>query len=405
MRSDLREKDRFIIDVIFFGNRLFEGSEELALGIRELRRRLRDVRRWYHVDASDPEPVSGFPQWSDADHFLVILETALLVSDNLLPELVNAVSSSSAARVCVLPCDPRGHTPGVDLNYATRSGFEAFTARLSAGQRYIPYDGRIPWIYLVNRKALMERAQNQPDLSWSDIPALMGDGTRIAQHAFVHSYADYYLNSRREMLRLLPESVRTLLDVGGGNGNFAEAFTQTRGGKATLLEANPRIAEAARRQGLEVMVGDCSTLNVMNRYDCVAMLDVLEHLADPLGVLVRVRGMLRRGGCLLLSVPNVGFWPIVEDLLAGKFEYQPVGILCQTHRRFFTRFTLEALLRDAGFSIERWENIRMPLPAPAVHFLSRQEAVGIRPDIENLETAGFHILARLAEPFENVLSA
>ena len=46
------------------------------------------------------------------------------------------------------------------------------------------------------------------------------------------------------------------------------------------------------------------------------------------------------GGRLVLSVPNVGHWAVVEDLLAGRWDYLPIGLLCYTHYRFFTRRTL-----------------------------------------------------------------
>jgi len=376
-------------DVVLFPHEGLEGSDELALGMRDLKRRLPGARRWYVVTgATGPEP-SVFPDWSDAPYVLVILNPALLVCDNLANELLAVLSA--AAATCVLPVDLRGLPPGIAPDYASRPGFDRFVARLATAPQSLPFDGRSPWLYLVSREALLTDGAG---VSWEALPASFGPRTRVAGHAYIHSYADYYLNDRAEMLRLLPETVQTLLDIGGGAGNFGRLFMDVRGGQATLLEQNPEMAAAARRRGLQVLEGDFRDAVLHERYDCVTFLDVLEHLADPLAALLKARQALKPGGCLVLSVPNVGHWSVVWDLLEGRFDYIPVGILCTTHLRFFTRTHLETLLADAGFSVERWENVTAPLPEAFASFLAGRAAAGISLDSESLATESFHLLAR-----------
>lgn len=374
-----------VVDVVEFAETTLAETQEFALGMRELRKRLPTVRHWRKTstDALAPADIAvpGDGQW-----VLVILNSAILISDNLLAELL------AAGAACALPADPRGFMPGVSLDYASRPGFDRFVARLQSGPRWGIYDHREPWVYLVSRKALAELGENH--LSWSAVPALLGTRTVIAQRAFVHSYADYHRNTRAEMLHLLPADIRTLLDVGGGSGNFARAFMAERGGKATLLEAHCRAAALARTGGLEVLEGEFQSLPIVDRYDAVALLDVLEHLIDPLAALLKAHQVLREDGVLLLSVPNVGHWSVVWDLLEGRFDYQPVGILCNTHLRFFTRRGLEALIADAGFRVESWENVSSQPPETFADFLRVQAAQGVTADLESLATESFHVLAR-----------
>ena len=384
-----------MLDVILFDDDAWSDSAEFALGMRELRKRLPAVRRWYAVRDSAPAP-ANFPAWSDAPLLIVILNPAIIVSDNLVMELTAGIASGDRTADCVLPNDPRALASDASPDYATRPGFDRFVARLAepeGGARWTNYDGRSPWIYLVARDALANLAANHQDLSWSDVPSLLGSRTIIARHAFVHSYADYRLNSRNEMLGLLPADTRTLLDVGGGEGNFARAFMAQRGGKATLLELNPHAAAAARSRGLDVVVGDIESLAVNTRYDCVAFLDVLEHLVDPLAALLKAHRIIVPGGSVLLSVPNVGHWSVVWDLLQGEFDYQPVGILCNTHLRFFTRRGLERLLNDARFTVERWEDVPSPIPAAFAAVLDACPQ-GFAIDRASLATESFHVLAR-----------
>jgi len=383
-------KEAQSIDVVLFANEALGSTEELTLGMREIRQRLSQVRRWYNMHAI-VTPAADFPAWSDAPWVLVILNPALLVSDNLLAELL-ALTHGGAK--CILPADPRGFAPGMQLDYASRPGFDRFVARLSDGPRQGDHDNREPWVYLVARDALLELGARSAGLSWSAVPALLGARTAIAHHAFVHSFADYHSSTRSEMLRLLPVDTRQLLDVGGGNGNFARTFMTERGGQATLLESNPHAAAVARDQGVDVLVGDFLSMTVAARFDAVALLDVLEHLAEPLAALVKARQVLRSGGVLLLSVPNMGHWSVVWDLLEGKFDYQPVGILCNTHLRFFTRHGLESLIVDAGFRVERWENVLSPSPQTFANFLEARSTPGVAPDLESLNAESFHVLAR-----------
>lgn len=380
-----------LFDIILHTNNGFEGSAEFALGMQELRRRLPSVRRWYVVNDGDATKPTDFAAWSDASFLLVILNPALLVSDNLQDELL-AVGASDSTVLCVLPSDVRGFTPGVFLDYASRPGFDRFVSRLSIGQRSVPYDGREPWLYLVARKAL-DRS-DLAGVSWEELPTLLREQTVIAGHAYLHSYANYYFSNRAEILPLLPVGIGTLLDIGGGEGNFGRLFMDERGGQATLLEPNPEMAAAARLKGLEVLVGDFQQVTLPQRYDCVTFLDVLEHIADPFEALLKARQALKPGGCIVLSVPNVGHWSVVWDLLEGSFDYQPVGILCNTHLRFFSRHGLEKLLADTGFCVERWENVASPLPETFSLFLESRAVAGITLDLESLATAHFHVLAR-----------
>jgi len=381
-----------VLDIVAFDNEVLSGSEEFALGMRELRKRLPTARRWYAVRDSTLD-AADFLAWSDAPFVLVILNPAIIVSDNLATELSAGIAFGDHNAVCVLPGDSRALSPDTTLDYASRPGFDRFVARLKSGARWVDYDGRSPWVYLVTKDALESLAKSHRKISWSDVPSLLGSRTVVARHAFVHSYADYYLNTRAEMLRLLPADTRTLLDVGGGEGNFARAFMAQRGGQATLLEQNPRAAAVARSRGLDVLVGDFGSVVVTEQYDCVAFLDVLEHLVDPLAVLTRAHHVIKPGGCLLLAVPNVGHWSVVWDLLQGEFDYQPVGILCNTHLRFFTRRGLDRLIKDARFTVERWEDLASPLPAEFATLLDACPQ-GFTVDRGSLTTESFYVLAR-----------
>ncbi len=111
-----------------------------------------------------------------------------------------------------------------------------------------------------------------------------------------------------------------------------------------------------------MIAADVETVELEGRFDLVLALELFEHLTRQEAFLARMRGLLAPGGALLLSVPNVGHGAVVEDLIAGRFDYLPVGLLCYTHYRFFTRAALERWFERCGFS--RLEIVAQPLGGP-----------------------------------------
>lgn len=78
---------------------------------------------------------------------------------------------------------------------------------------------------------------------------------------------------------------------------------------------------------------------VRETFDILIFSHVLEHLRDPDIVLNRFSRLLRKGGHVLIAVPNVLSWRMRIQFLLGRFEYESAGTLDDTHLRFFTYFT------------------------------------------------------------------
>jgi 2-polyprenyl-3-methyl-5-hydroxy-6-metoxy-1,4-benzoquinol methylase len=96
-------------------------------------------------------------------------------------------------------------------------------------------------------------------------------------------------------------------------------------------------------------------------FDVIVYGDVLEHLVDPLRILVELDRSLAPGGFVILSVPNIAHLWIRLLLLFGRFDYLDRGILDHSHLRFFTERSLRAMLADAGLLIERFTATPAPL--------------------------------------------
>jgi SAM-dependent methyltransferase len=103
-------------------------------------------------------------------------------------------------------------------------------------------------------------------------------------------------------------------------------------------------ASRAREKGLPCItssIEDCSWPE--GSFDVIIMSMVLEHLSDPLSILRRVNRLLKPGGRLLLSVPNING---IEARLFGSYAYT---LQVPTHLAHFTPKTLSRMLSEAGF--------------------------------------------------------
>src|SRR5262249_50795120 len=91
--------------------------------------------------------------------------------------------------------------------------------------------------------------------------------------------------------------------------------------------------------------------------DTILALDILEHLVDPWTVLEKLTALLKPGGRIVASIPNVRHFSVTVPLIfLGDWKYQLEGTLDSTHIRFFTRKTAISFMTSTGLALERWDH-------------------------------------------------
>lgn len=196
--------------------------------------------------------------------------------------------------------------------------------------------------------ATQEIAQQSPDRAAGGFVDLTFDPLRYSGGDFDPDEAAAIL------LSYMPSNAR-ILDVGCGTGTITLIANAGRENEVVGLEPDPIRAAAARDRGLNVETGlfDGETVAALGTFDVVMFADVLEHLADPSKALALASSILRPGGLVLASVPNVAHWTVRRQLLLGKFDYQDSGIMDATHLRWFTQKTIQQLFERNGFEVVR----------------------------------------------------
>ncbi len=152
-----------------------------------------------------------------------------------------------------------------------------------------------------------------------------------------------------------------VVDLGSGAGTIGLLLKEA-GFDYHGLEAQPAALQFLQANGLQGSacdLNDLSTLKIqlesLGNIEAFCLLDVIEHLAQPHELLFFLSGYLnkRKGGFLIVSVPNVAHRDLGLNLLTGQWKVKESGLLDSTHLRFFTNKSLSNLFHNCG-----WEFIK-----------------------------------------------
>ena len=199
---------------------------------------------------------------------------------------------------------------------------------------------------------------------------------------------------RDDLVRLVPEGVKRVLDMGCAMGGYGRTLKQLYPDIfLTGIEINPIMAQSAERHYDKIIRCHVEEANLTENFDLVNCGDILEHLRDPWRMLKRIHSLINDdGGYLVMSLPNVGHWTVTRDILRGRFQYVPSGLLCITHLRWFTESSVRNALKDAGFFIEVFQREQIP-PTPQGELFIRRMCTAGFGDEQSLRTNEFAIRA------------
>lgn len=147
----------------------------------------------------------------------------------------------------------------------------------------------------------------------------------------------------KHLLKKFPET-NSLLDVGAGTGMLVEE-AQKAGLNPTGVELSSWCADVAMKRGLPVIQGAIPHPDLQGQYfDAVTLIDVIEHVANPIELLEACANHLQPGKPLVLVTPDVR--SVTARLLGKRWWHYRIA-----HIGYFSKKTISLALENAGFTV------------------------------------------------------
>ncbi|HEY2924929.1 MAG TPA: class I SAM-dependent methyltransferase, partial [Candidatus Eisenbacteria bacterium] len=186
--------------------------------------------------------------------------------------------------------------------------------------------------------------------------AYYGAGSRKFVPA-IEGVVDGFRSRRARLAGRLVNAIRpvgggSVLDIGCGSGQFL-AHLARRGHECHGTELSAETGKRASKiPGLHMHFGALdSEIFAEGTFHLISIWHVLEHLPDPDRALRFCHRWLVEGGALLIAVPNGDSWQ--ARLFGGSwFHLDP-----PRHFHHFSQGSLETMLGDAGFRVERMRTL------------------------------------------------
>jgi 2-polyprenyl-3-methyl-5-hydroxy-6-metoxy-1,4-benzoquinol methylase len=190
-------------------------------------------------------------------------------------------------------------------------------------------------------------------------PSELDEHYNSDQSSRMQYYLDVEIADRRTFNEFLDVAEKhcpakgDLLDVGPNIGTCL-SLARERGWAGHGVEINREAARYCREERALDVIGGILEQHTypVNSFHTVLMGDVIEHVPDPLSLMRIVAHVLRPGGCVLISTPNIAS-------MAGRaLQIKPME-----HIYYFAPPTMDMLLRKAGLevvkigSLDRYHNL------------------------------------------------
>jgi len=151
-------------------------------------------------------------------------------------------------------------------------------------------------------------------------------------------------NRMRRVLKFFSRPGK-VLDVGCGQGTFLQLI-KGKGWEVAGTELTQESASRASRLGIPVSIGEIDENRFPpHSFDLITLWQVLEHLAEPRKTLKSLLGLLRKGGIVAISTPNI------DSLQAEVGKDRWFHLDPPRHLYLFSPRTLERIMASLGFRL------------------------------------------------------
>ena len=184
-----------------------------------------------------------------------------------------------------------------------------------------------------------------------------------------------------------------ILDMGCGYGSVSSEFIKA-GCEVYGMEINKNCLSELKRKGFRIIEQDLSLpFQFSHTFDLILLLDVLEHVFDPLALLERTMGILNNGGAIVISVPL--YFDLIDRLRIlftgkivsydnacyGKELYSEFRSYNYDHIRFFRPEEIFEMCGKAGLTVKKSQYRPMGSSCWLARLISNKYTVKLAPSL------------------------
>lgn len=154
----------------------------------------------------------------------------------------------------------------------------------------------------------------------------------------------------KKILKQLPAQQVNVLDIGGGTGWIPDVLKKTdkRIGLTQIVDIDTQAKNIAEEKGHVYFEGTIESFTTDKRFHLILMLNLVEHVANPLVVLQKAESLLAPGGIIVIKTPNSVSW----DARLYKRSYWG-GLHCPRHWVIFSEKSFRLLLHPTNLKIKK----------------------------------------------------
>lgn len=156
-------------------------------------------------------------------------------------------------------------------------------------------------------------------------------------------------NTRKLQMRKILEKIKKLksngylLDVGAGSGILIEEAIKM-GYKAEGIEPSNWLYHKAKEHKLPIILGTINDFKPTIQYDIITLIDVIEHISNPMEVIEKIFKVLKKDGVVITVTPDIG--SIAAFLLGRNWWHYRIA-----HIGYFNKRTLNKAFEASGFKL------------------------------------------------------
>lgn len=196
---------------------------------------------------------------------------------------------------------------------------------------------------------------------------------------------EYYQGCNIKLFEALPAGKKKVLELGCAEGNLGQLYKQNNPDCEWIgVDVDIASLETAATKLDRVIEFNLNHYNdvdfqAIGSFDMVVFGDLIEHMLEPERLIANISEVTEENAHLVCCIPNMVNVQVARKLILGDLTYDVMGLLDNTHTRFFSPASAQKMLMDGGWIPHLQSTYDVPLPEGAFidGLLHAAQALGV----------------------------